>query len=93
MLIGVVGIFSGGIFGYALGKSAASFSLRPRALNFIDWFKEGVDRGYCSPAFCDMHDQAPMTSEESKDFDEGTEPCIPAVRLYERGSDGQAGRG
>lgn len=47
------------------------------------WLKLGIASGWCSPPFCDMHDQAPMTADESERFDAGEDPCTFSVRLWE----------
>ena len=46
-----------------------------------EWLKIGIEEGFCSPPLCSTHDGMPMTEEEDADFEDGGDPCIPAVRL------------
>ena len=48
-----------------------------------EWLKYGWDRGYCGPALCFNHDGFPTTTEEDEELDEGHDPCMHLVRLYE----------
>ena len=50
-------------------------------ITFEDWLTMGIGFGYCSEPVCDTHDGLPMTPEEEERFEEGYDPCIPAVRL------------
>ena len=47
-----------------------------------DWIDYGVKKGWCSQPVCDTHDGMPMSDEEYKEWDDGEDPCIPALRLY-----------
>ena len=47
-----------------------------------DWIDYGVKEGWCSQPVCDTHDGMPMSDEEYKEWDDGEDPCIPALRLY-----------
>lgn len=51
--------------------------------DFEEWLKEGVQRGWCGPAVCHTHDQMPTSEPEDAEFDDGRDPCIHIVRLYE----------
>ena len=55
--------------------------LRAAHITFEDWLTMGVGFGYCSEPVCDTHDGLPMTPEEQDQFEDGYDPCIPAVRL------------
>lgn len=51
-------------------------------LNFSDWMKYGIEKGWCGPPVCYTHDGLPMTITEfdSEDLDEH---CIQILRMYE----------
>jgi hypothetical protein len=48
-----------------------------------EWLKYGWERGYCGPALCATHDGFPTDPEEEEALDEGYDPCMHLVRLYE----------
>lgn len=50
-------------------------------LTIEQWVQYGIDNGYAE-TFCYMHDSAPMTDEEAKEYDDGIDPCIPALRVW-----------
>jgi hypothetical protein len=50
---------------------------------FDEWLQEGLDLKFCGPAICHSHDGLPLTIEEEQDFDDGGDPCIHILRLYE----------
>lgn len=50
-------------------------------LEFQIWIKNGFDRGWISDVFCNTHDVVPMSEEESKEWDEGGDPCSFQVRV------------
>lgn len=50
-------------------------------MTFEEWLVEGVSRGYCSPPVCNTHDGLPSEGDEDELWEEGFDPCIPAVRL------------
>ena len=49
---------------------------------YYDWLNFGIEQGWISDPFCSTHDFGPWTEEEMKEWDEGFDPCFPAVRLY-----------
>ena len=51
-------------------------------ITFEDWLTMGIGFGYCSEPVCDTHDGLPMTPAEQNEFEDGYDPCIPAVRLW-----------
>jgi hypothetical protein len=51
-------------------------------MNFHDWLTLGIESGYCGPIVCNTHDGTPTTAAEDDSFDDGDEPCIPAIRIY-----------
>lgn len=55
--------------------------------NFDEWIVYGMEKGWCSPPLCETHDGLPMTQEEERGWEEGGDPCIHAIRLYESPED------
>lgn len=49
-----------------------------------EWIQLGVDNGYCSEPVCNTHDGLPTTEVEEARWEDGEDPCVPAVRLYEQ---------
>jgi hypothetical protein len=49
---------------------------------FWRWLDEGIEAGFCSQPVCNTHDGLPSTEEEDRDWEDGGDPCVPAVRLY-----------
>jgi hypothetical protein len=52
-------------------------------MSFYDWIEEGYARGWAGPPVCQTHDGIPLTPEEDKEFDQGGDPCVHVIRLYE----------
>ena len=50
---------------------------------FDEWLQEGLDLNFCGPAICYPHDGLPLAEQEEKEFDDGSDPCIHIIRLYE----------
>ena len=51
-------------------------------MTFDEWITQGIDLGYCSVPACQTHEGLPSTEEEDAAWDEGWDPCVPAMRLY-----------
>lgn len=49
---------------------------------FWEWLRQGISLGYCSEGVCNTHDGLPSTDEEEADWEDGGDPCVPAVRVY-----------
>lgn len=49
---------------------------------FNAWLQQGIERGWCSEPACETHDGLPWTDEEIEAWDDGWDPCLPAVRLW-----------
>jgi len=47
-----------------------------------EWIIYGVDRGFCSDVKCSTHDVISNTAAEEAEWEEGYDPCIPAVRIW-----------
>jgi hypothetical protein len=56
-------------------------------MEFDEWLKIGRENKWISKPVCETHDGLPMTKEELDVWDEGGDPCIHALRLYENVSD------
>lgn len=54
-----------------------------KEMGYDDWIRYGLEKGYCGPPVCETHDGLPMSAQEEQDFYDGTDPCIPIVRLME----------
>lgn len=51
-------------------------------MNFAEWVAYGQDKGWIADDVYQTHDGVPMTEDESKEFDEGGDPCIPVLRVW-----------
>lgn len=52
-------------------------------MRFDDWIKLGWDNGWCGPALCLSHDGFPYSDDEDEELNEGHDPCMHFIRLYE----------
>lgn len=52
-------------------------------LTFEQWMSYGIDQGWCGPPVCCTHDGLPMSPTERDEFDEGLDPCVHIIRMYE----------
>ena len=52
-------------------------------MTFDEWLRTGMDCGWCGPAVCSTHDGTPTSDAEDDDFEEGADPCVHILRLYE----------
>lgn len=52
-------------------------------MTFDDWLAIGREHGFCSPSACSTHDGIPMSDPELDKWDDGDDPCIHVLRLYE----------
>jgi hypothetical protein len=50
-------------------------------MTFEQWLNEGIQLGYCSKPVCNTHEGLPSTEEEDEEWENGGDPCVPAVRL------------
>ena len=50
---------------------------------FDEWLSYGVTKSWVTLPLCDTHEGYPLTEEEAKEFDEGYDPCIPILRIWE----------
>lgn len=47
------------------------------------WLQVGIDNGYISEISCYTHDGPNMTDEEATKWDNGEDPCMFIVRVWE----------
>jgi len=52
-------------------------------LTFDEWMAYGIKKGWCGPPICYTHDGLPMSDIEMQGFEEGEDPCMHVVRMYE----------
>lgn len=50
-------------------------------MDFGEWVKYGVDKGWVTCPFCNTHDGGPLTEEE-REFEEGGDPCLVMMRVW-----------
>jgi hypothetical protein len=48
----------------------------------LSWMAQGVERGWADPAVCSTHDTY-LTQEDFDEFDEGADPCVLVMRVYD----------
>jgi hypothetical protein len=53
-----------------------------RRLDLAEWLEIGIGRGWISEVVCSTHDLVPLTKEEAGFFEDGLDPCVPAVRVW-----------
>lgn len=51
--------------------------------DFETWLEEGIKHGWCGPAVCYTHDALPTSEPEDAEFEDGGDPCLHIVRMYE----------
>lgn len=51
---------------------------------FIEVLEQATNKGWASKIVCATHDGLPRTEEEDADWEQGLDPCVPAVRLWDR---------
>ena len=52
-------------------------------MDMYEWLRLGIDKGWISEVKCFTHDWLPVTEEEEKEFDDGYDPCVFAVRVWD----------
>ena len=52
-------------------------------MEFEEWVRLGLDKGWCGPPVCATHDGVPSSEAEDNEFMDGDDPCLHIVRLYE----------
>lgn len=62
-------------------------------MEFEEWLKIGREKKWISEPVCETHEGLPMTKEELDAWDEGGDPCIHALRLYQADEDFDSAEG
>lgn len=52
-------------------------------ISFDIWLEIGLRQNFVGPAVCSTHDGVPTSPEEDEEFEEGGDPCMHILRLYE----------
>jgi hypothetical protein len=52
-------------------------------ISFEDWLHLGYSNGWVGPPICDTHDGTPISEQEFAQFEDGGDPCVHILRLYE----------
>lgn len=60
---------------------------RLRRQTFEQWLDAGMKRGWISPPLCETHDGWMLTSAEEEEFEQGSDPCIHVIRLFDSRED------
>lgn len=56
-----------------------------------EWYRMGLENGWCTPQVCVTHDGYPMTAEEEQAFDETLgDDCLFLMRLVDSDEHRQA---
>lgn len=56
---------------------------QPTKMTFEDWIKYGISMGWCGPPVCSTHDGVPTSASEDEEWENGSDPCIHVIRMYE----------
>ena len=51
--------------------------------DYADWLKHGMDMGWVGPEVYVSHDGIPTSEEEDARVEEGGDPCLWVIRVYE----------
>jgi hypothetical protein len=76
-----------------VGKNAPNFDPQPmmdrltQPMSFDEWIVIGMNSGWCSPPLCETHDGVPQTKAEEEQWEEGGDPCIHVIRLFDSPED------
>jgi hypothetical protein len=81
-ILEVVGISDNGEEMYQITEKGLAYYMSNQ-MDFDTWARIGYESGWCSPPMCYTHDGPPFTATEDEEMNEGNDPCIHVVRLYE----------
>jgi hypothetical protein len=81
-MLDVVGITEDGEDIYQITEKGLAYYMTQQ-MDFETWARIGYEAGWCSPPVCYTHDCLPTTAGEDEDMNEGHDPCIHIVRLYD----------
>lgn len=51
-------------------------------MTFVEWLEIGQKEKWISEIVCCTHDGLPGTEEEEAEWDQGFDPCVPALRVW-----------
>jgi hypothetical protein len=57
------------------------------APTFEEWLDQGIKLGHCSPVICNTHDGNGLTEEQEAEFDDGGDPCVFVIQVFETDED------
>lgn len=57
--------------------------LLTKTINFEDWLIIGVQNNWIGPPICYTHDGLPTSADEDRQYDDGDDPCLHILRLYQ----------
>lgn len=52
-------------------------------MTFDDWVRFGIAKKWAGPPVCVTHDGTPTTEDEDAQWEQGDDPCIHVLRLYD----------
>ena len=81
-ILEVVGIDDNGEEMYQITEKGIAYYMSNQ-MDFDTWARIGYESGWCSPPMCYTHDGLPLTAGEEEELNEGHDPCIYIIRLYE----------
>ena len=53
------------------------------SLDFQEWVEYGVVNGWVAQPVCYHHEMLPVTDAESEQMDEGDDPCLNVIRVWD----------
>lgn len=57
--------------------------LNEQSVSFEQWISYGISMGWCGAPVCSTHDGIPTSAMEDSEYEDGSDPCIHVVRMYE----------
>ena len=51
-------------------------------MDIYEWLNYGMEQGFCTDVLCNTHDGLPSTRDEWAEWEEGGDPCVPALRIW-----------
>jgi hypothetical protein len=52
-------------------------------MTFAEWLQQGIDQGWVSDINCVTHKWLPVTKEEDEEMQEGHDPCVYGIRIWQ----------
>jgi len=56
---------------------------KKKEMDFDEWLAYGVDNKWCLYPVCEIHDGVPLTVDEEFQFEQGFDPCVHVIRVFE----------